>query len=154
MSIELELQIATKAKTLPHPAQFREWIGMTLWQRVDTAELTIRIVDEAESAELNAQYRHKAGPTNVLSFPYEPQPGVLERLLGDIVICAPVVEEEARLQNKTLLAHWAHMVIHGTLHLLGFNHEFDEEAAEMEGLETELMVRLGFPPPYGETIGP
>ncbi len=152
MSIELELQIATLAKTLPHPAQIREWVNLTLYNRVDTAELTIRIVDEAESADLNQQYRNKPGPTNVLSFPYDPEPGIASRLLGDIVICAPVVEQEAILENKSLLAHWAHMVIHGLLHLLGYTHDFDDDAAEMENLETELLLRLNFPPPYGDVI--
>jgi len=150
--IEVELQIASQAKTLPHPSQFREWINVTLSNRLKTAEMTIRIVDEEESAELNQQYRRKKGPTNVLSFPYQQIPGVITRLLGDIIICAPVVEAEATAQNKDLLAHWAHMVVHGTLHLLGFNHEFNEDAEEMEGMETEILVRLGFPPPYGDTL--
>jgi probable rRNA maturation factor len=150
VSIELELQIATTAKTLPHPAQIREWVSLALQNRIETGELTIRIVDEAESADLNQQYRHKSGPTNVLSFPYDPEPGIPIRLLGDIIICAPIVEKEAFEQNKTLLAHWAHMVIHGVLHLLGFNHEFDVEATEMESLETELLIQLNFPPPYGD----
>jgi probable rRNA maturation factor len=154
VSIELELQIATHAKTLPHPAQIREWVSLTLYNHVETGELTIRLVDEPEIAELNQQYRNKQGPTNVLSFPYEPEPGIASRLLGDIIICAPVVEKEAIEQNKLLLAHWAHMVIHGTLHLLGFNHEFDQEAAEMESIETELLLRLNFPPPYGDIIVP
>jgi len=152
VSIELELQIATHAKTLPHPAQIREWVSLTLYNRVETGELTIRIVDEAESADLNQQYRNKPGPTNVLSFPYDPEPGIANRLLGDIVICAPVVEQEALEQNKSLLAHWAHMVIHGTLHLLGYTHELDNDAVEMESLETELLLRLNFPPPYGDVI--
>src|SRR6186713_2192108 len=116
--IDLELQIASKAKTLPHPSQFREWVSVCLWQRVDTAELTIRIVDEEESASLNHQYREKQGPTNVLSFPSEDIPGVISRSLGDIVICAPLVEKESNEQNQGLLAYWAHMVVHGTLHLL------------------------------------
>lgn len=152
MSIELELQIASGAKTLPHPAQFREWVSIALSGQLDTAELTIRIVDEEESSQLNYQYRDKIGPTNVLSFPYEPMPGIASRLLGDIVICAPVVEREAEQHNKPLIAHWAHMVIHGTLHLLGFNHEVESEAIEMEQLETDLMLRLGFPPPYGDKL--
>ncbi len=152
MSIELELQIASTAKTLPHPAQIREWVSLALWQRAETAELTIRIVDEEESAELNWQYRSKGGPTNVLSFPYEVPPGVVSRMLGDIVICAPIVEAEANQFNKPLLAHWAHMVIHGLLHLLGYSHEIDEDANAMESLETELLIKLGFPPPYGDTF--
>lgn len=154
MTIELELQIASKTKTLPHPAQFREWVSVTLWQRLDTAEMTIRIVDEEESAELNKNYRNKIGPTNVLSFPYEPQPGIASRLLGDIIICAPVVELEADKFNKPLLAHWAHMVVHGTLHLLGYNHEIDREAVEMEGIETEILQKLGFSSPYGDSGEP
>lgn len=151
MTIELELQIASSVKTLPHPAQFREWVSITLWQRLETADMTIRIVDEEESAQLNFQYRHKLGPTNVLSFPYEPLPGVAERLLGDIVICAPVIEKEAAEFQKPLLAHWALMVVHGTLHLLGFDHQDDEQATEMEGIETDILTRLGFEPPYGDS---
>jgi len=150
VTIELELQIASKAKTLPHPAQFREWVSVTLYQRLDTAELTIRIVDEEESAQLNKEYRDKEGPTNVLSFPYEPYPGIASRLLGDIVICAPVVEQEAKASSKPILEHWAHIVIHGVLHLLGYNHELETEAKEMESLELEIMLKLGFSPPYGE----
>jgi probable rRNA maturation factor len=150
MSIDLELQIASHAKTLPHPAQFREWISAALFQRLDTAELTIRIVDEEEGTLLNTQYRHKKGATNVLSFPYQPMPGVASRLLGDIVICAPVVAQEAENHNKPLINHWAHMVIHGMLHLLGYNHEIESEAIEMENLETTLLIQLGFEPPYGE----
>lgn len=152
MTIEVELQIASQAKTLPHPSQVREWVSVALWGRVDTAELVIRVVDEEESAALNFQYREKTGPTNVLSFPYEPTPGVASRYLGDIVICAPVVEEESNTYEKPILAMWAHMVIHGTLHLLGYDHEEEKEAQEMEGLETDILIKLGFPPPYGETI--
>lgn len=152
MSIDLELQIASNIQTLPHPAQFREWVSVALWQRIDTAELTIRVVDEEEIANLNQQYRHKVGPTNVLSFPYEEIPGVASRFLGDIVICAPVIERESQAQHKTLLAHWAHMVVHGTLHLLGYDHQTETEASEMESSETEILLRLGFPPPYGDII--
>jgi probable rRNA maturation factor len=153
VNIELELQIASAAKTLPHPAQVREWVSVALWGRIDTAELTIRIVDESESAELNKQYRGKIGPTNVLSFPYEPYPGIASRLLGDVVLCAPIIEREAVENNKELIAHWAHLVVHGTLHLLGYNHELAEEAVEMESLETAIMLQLGFSPPYGDSIG-
>lgn len=152
MTIELELQIASMAKTLPHPAQFKEWVNLALSGRANTAELTIRIVDIEESADLNERYRKKKGPTNVLSFPYEPLPGIASRLLGDIVICAPIVESEAQEQHKLLSAHWAHMVIHGILHLVGFNHEHELEACEMESLETELLVQLGFLPPYGDML--
>jgi len=151
VTIELELQIASNAKTLPHPSQFREWISIVLWNRLDEAELTIRIVDEEEIASLNEQYRHKQGPTNVLSFVAEHPDGLESSYLGDIIVCAPIVEREAMNANKDLLAHWALMVIHGTLHLLGYDHEDVEEAEEMENLETEILVKLGFAPPYGET---
>jgi probable rRNA maturation factor len=154
VTIELELQIASSIKTLPHPAQFREWISMALWQRVDTAEITIRIVDEEESKQLNEQYRHKEGPTNVLSFAYDPMPGIVSRFLGDIIICAPIVEKESYEYNKPLLAYWAHMVIHGALHLLGYDHTEAADAREMQGSETDLLVRLGYPPPYGDTSEP
>lgn len=150
VTIELELQIASKAKTLPHPAQFREWVSLTLTEEVGTAELTIRIVDEAEMSDLNFQYRNKKSPTNVLSFPYEPHPGTPTRLLGDVIVCAPVIEQEAQEQNKDLLGHWAHIVIHGLLHLIGYDHEHKEEAIEMEELETQLVTQLGFEPPYGD----
>lgn len=152
MSIELELQVVTDAKTLPHPSQFREWVAVALWERVETAELTIRLVDEEEATQLNEQYRKKVGPTNVLSFPYEPMPGVVSRFLGDIVICAPLVQQEAQTKNQELLAYWAHMVVHGTLHLLGYNHELDDEAFEMQIIETQILTQLGFPPPYGDMI--
>lgn len=149
MTIELELQIASDTKTLPHPAQFREWVSAALTNRSDTAELTIRIVDIEESAELNQRFRQKPGPTNVLSFRYEAIPGIMSRFLGDIVICAPLVESEAEQYNKPWLAYWAHMVVHGCLHLLGYDHEIEVEAEEMQDLENEIMIRLGFSPPYG-----
>jgi probable rRNA maturation factor len=149
MSIELELQIATQAQTLPHPAQIREWVGTVLANHFETAQLTIRIVDEAESAELNERFLGKQGPTNVISFPYEPIPGIPDNILGDIVICAPLVVKEADEQDKTILAHWAHLVIHGLLHLLGYDHQTDKEAEEMEKLEVKILKKLKFPSPYG-----
>ncbi|MCB1807111.1 MAG: rRNA maturation RNase YbeY, partial [Candidatus Competibacteraceae bacterium] len=116
-------------------------------------ELTIRLVDEAESSMLNESYRHKQGPTNVLSFPFEaPIPEIDMPLLGDIVICVPVVEHEAAEQNKPLMAHWAHLVIHGVLHLQGYDHQTETEADVMEALEVTLLDRLGFPDPYRDSI--
>lgn len=152
MTIELELQIASNAKTLPHPSQFRDWVAAALANRIDPAELTIRIVDEEEMTALNHQYRDKNKPTNVLSFPFEPMDDVELELpiLGDIIICADVVSNEALEGDKPLLAHWAHMVIHGCLHLLGYDHIDPEEAEVMESLETDILVHLGYPPPYGE----
>ena len=152
MSIELELQIASAITTLPHPSQFREWVAAALEGHLEDAEMTIRLVDELESAQLNQQFRKKTGPTNVISFPYDPSFDGESSLLGDIVVCAPLVEKEATHLNKPLLARWAHMVIHGTLHLLGYNHENPAEAEIMEGLETDLLIHLGFPPPYGDTF--
>jgi probable rRNA maturation factor len=152
MTIELELQIASDAQTLPHPSQFRDWIGMTLSEKYDNVELTIRIVDVEEMTELNQVYRKKLGPTNVLSFPAEIADEFQSNLLGDIVICAPVVQKEANDADIDLLAHWAHMVVHGTLHLLGYNHEEDDEAEEMENLETQILTKLGYPAPYGDKL--
>ena len=116
--------------------------------RRDEAELTIRLVDEAESQQLNREYRGKDRPTNVLSFPAD-LPAVVESpLLGDLVICAPVVLREAKEQGKTVEAHWAHMVVHGVLHLLGYDHQNEQEAAEMEGIEAALLKEMGYRNPY------
>ena len=147
--IELDLQLATEASDLPAEAQLRRWVELALRQRTADSELTIRLVDAEEGQELNRTYRHKDYATNVLSFPAEVPDGLLDiPLLGDLVICVPVVEREAREQNKALEAHWAHLVIHGCLHLLGYDHIDDEEAEEMEGLERQLLVELGYPDPY------
>ncbi len=147
--IELDLQLATEASDLPAEAQLRRWVELALRQRTADSELTIRLVDAEEGQELNRTYRHKDYATNVLSFPAEVPDGLLDiPLLGDLVICVPVVEREAREQNKALEAHWAHLVIHGCLHLLGYDHIDDEEAEEMEGLERQLLAELGYPDPY------
>ena len=147
--IELDLQLATEAGDLPAEAQLRHWVELALRQRTADSELTIRLVDAEEGQELNRTYRHKDYATNVLSFPAEVPEGLLDiPLLGDLVICVPVVEREAREQNKALEAHWAHLVIHGCLHLLGYDHIDDEEAEEMEGLERQLLAELGYPDPY------
>lgn len=132
----------------PSEADFQRWIGTALQQRRNQAELSIRIVDEAESQSLNHQYRGKDKPTNVLSFPADLPPELELPLLGDLVICAAVVEREAKEQNKALEAHWAHMAIHGCLHLIGYDHIDDQEAEEMEALESQLITRLGYPEPY------
>ncbi|EEP99146.1 metalloprotease [Yersinia ruckeri ATCC 29473] len=119
-----------------------------LSQFQEESEVTIRVVDEAESHELNLTYRGKDKSTNVLSFPFEAPPEIELPLLGDLIICRQVVEQEAVEQNKALLAHWAHMVVHGSLHLLGYDHIVDDEAEEMESIETEIMQGLGYPDPY------
>ena len=114
----------------------------------DDVSVTVRIVDEFEMTELNEHYRGKAGPTNVLSFPFENPPGAESNILGDIVVCASVLEREAHEQNKTLMSHWAHILVHGVLHLQGYDHETDEEAQEMEAMEVEILSHLGYPDPY------
>nr|WP_228276757.1 rRNA maturation RNase YbeY [Marinobacter sp. JSM 1782161] len=118
------------------------------WQGDEDSEVTLRIVDEDESAALNGQYRQKDRPTNVLSFPFEQPEGITLPLAGDLVICAPVVAREAHEQGKTLSAHWAHMVIHGMLHLQGYDHIDDRDAEIMETLEIRLLAELGFSNPY------
>ncbi len=150
IELALDLQIAIESDQLPTQAQFENWVRLALGQTMPIAELTIRLVDVQESQNLNNTYRGKDKPTNVLSFPFESPPKLELPLLGDLVICVPVVETEASNQNKTLEAHWAHMVVHGCLHLLGYDHIIDSEAEEMESLETQLIESLGFPNPYKE----
>jgi probable rRNA maturation factor len=133
---------------VPADAEFCRWIAAALVGRRPEAEVAIRIVDEAEGAGLNATYRHKQGATNVLSFPAELPAGVPLPVLGDLVICAPVVAREAREQGKPPEAHWAHLVVHGCLHLLAFDHEDEAEAAEMEALERSILAAMGYPDPY------
>ncbi|BDM65642.1 endoribonuclease YbeY [Shewanella sp. NFH-SH190041] len=150
LDLALDLQVATEGHTLPDAAQFDTWVRTALGNTMEQAELTIRIVDAEESQTLNRDYRGKDRPTNVLSFPFEAPPGIELPLLGDLVICASVVENEAADQHKPLAAHWAHMVVHGCLHLLGYDHIEDAEAEEMEALETQLIQSLGFEDPYKE----
>lgn len=148
-TVILDLQLACENEQgLPAEADFRRWLEAVLPQFQPESEVTIRLVDEAESHELNHTYRGKDKPTNVLSFPFEAPPGIELPLLGDLIICRQVVEREAQEQEKSLDAHWAHMVIHGSLHLLGYDHIEDDEAEEMESLETEIMLALGYPDPY------
>lgn len=147
MSIELCLQNVSSVQDIPNQSEFEQWLHMAL-QDMSEAVLTIRIVDEDESADLNQQYRQKAGATNVLSFPADIPDEVELPLLGDLIICAPLVQSEASVQNKPVTAHWAHLVVHGTLHLLGYDHIEDAEAEAMETLETRLLQQLGFADPY------
>jgi len=144
----VDIQYAVTVDGMPEESEIRQWVLQTLPEQNKASELTIRVVDEAEITALNRQYRGKEGATNVLSFPYEAIPGVASDLLGDVVICAPVVASESVVQNKPLDAHWAHMVIHGVLHLLGYDHHQDDEAHKMEVRETELLDSLGYANPY------
>lgn len=148
----VDLQIATADENIPAEQAFTTWVAAALPPNMQDAELTIRVVSQAESEALNHQYRGQAKPTNVLSFPCELPEEVDLPLLGDLVICAAVVETEALAQSKLLEAHWAHMVIHGTLHLLGYDHIADAEAEQMEALETQLLTGLGYAAPYEQTL--
>ncbi len=150
MSNELDLQIAAEAPNLPSEEQFQRWVDTALEGLEGDHELTIRVCDSAESQQLNRDYRGKDKPTNVLSFPFEAPPGIELPLLGDLVICAEVVANEAQEQGKTLLDHWAHMVIHGCLHLIGYDHIDDPDAEEMEALERQRLGQLGIADPYQE----
>jgi probable rRNA maturation factor len=150
MNLYLDIQNASSAALIPEEPDFMQWVEMALEGRRDEAELCIRIVDKAESQTLNKTYRHKDKPTNVLSFPFEAPEGVELELLGDLIICAPILEEEAIRQHKSLHDHWAHIVIHGTLHLLGYDHLSDQQAEAMESLETTLLARLNIDDPYTE----
>lgn len=142
--LDFSLQIASNSADLPSNAQFKRWVRSAL--RVDTS-VTIRIVDEAEGRQLNADYRGKDYATNVLTFPLTEVPV----LMGDIVICAPVVAAESVAQHKPLLAHYAHMTVHGVLHLHGYDHEVDAQAELMEAMEVAILHRLGFANPYAES---
>ena len=145
----IDLQIACEEESgLPTAEQIEQWATAAVQPQSNEVEMTVRIVDEAESHALNLNYRGKDRPTNVLSFPFECPDEVELPLLGDLVICRQVVEREAQEQDKPVMAHWAHMVVHGSLHLLGYDHIEDDEAEEMESLETQIMTGLGFADPY------
>jgi len=148
MTHEVDVQVACKEADLPGLTELRAWARAAVGREREDAELTIRIVDEAEIERLNSNYRNKSGTTNVLSFPFDAPAGVDLPLLGDIVICAPVVRREANEQSKSATAHWAHMVVHGALHLLGFDHEQADEAQAMEALEARILSDFGFDNPY------
>jgi probable rRNA maturation factor len=145
--VSLSLQVDEGLKQIPESRQFERWAAAAL-QPGSVPDLSIRIVDEPESRELNHAYREKDYATNVLSFPFEAPAGIPIEYLGDLVICAPVVEREAEEQGKTLESHWAHMVVHGVLHLQGYDHIEEAEAEQMEALEKHIMARLGYDNPY------
>jgi probable rRNA maturation factor len=150
---QIDIESNSSSQHIPSTGALESWINAALRsQQLEEAEVSLYIVDENESQELNAQYRGKDKPTNVLSFPADIPEEVGIPLLGDLVVCAPVVEREADEQGKSLEAHWAHMLVHGCLHLLGFDHLLDEEAEVMEALETEIVTGLGFPAPYQESL--
>jgi len=148
--LAVEVQLATRGESLPARTQLMRWARAAWRDAAQDAEVVVRVTGEAESRRLNRDYRGKDRPTNVLSFPFEPVAGIDLEHLGDLVICAPVVAREAVEQGKPAEAHWAHMVVHGMLHLQGFDHETDADAAEMEALETEILAGLGYPAPYAD----
>lgn len=145
--IKIALQIRTRA-FIPSRYYLQCWVNKALISRTKLSEITIRLVDKKESAALNVSFRHKKGPTNILSFPFEPPPDVYSPLLGDLVIYAGLVNSEAKQQQKTRLAHWAHLVIHGCLHLVGYDHIEPKDANKMETLEIQLLEELGYENPY------
>ena len=153
--LDIDLQWGIPEQSLPTIEQCKSWVQAALQEPLcfEPVEMTIRIVDAAESQELNRDYRGMDKPTNVLSFEFEQPPGLVDLgeelpYLGDLLICAEIVETEAAEQNKALEAHWAHMIVHGTLHLQGYDHIDDDEAEEMEALEIDIMQSLGYEDPY------
>lgn len=154
MTVTVDLQVAYEGQ-VPEQALFQKWAEAALQEDVtEDCELSIRLVEVEESAELNNTYRGKTGPTNVLSFPFDSPIPMEPKLLGDLVICVPIVEKEALEQAKELEHHWAHLVVHGCLHLLGYDHIEDDQAEEMEAFEIEILQILAIDNPYldqGET---
>lgn len=151
---QLEIQRVFETDGQPDDAKLQCWVDTVLANLQEDVEIVIRIVDEAEIAQLNEQYRHKQGSTNILSFPFEIPDieGLESNLLGDLIICAPVLAKEAIEQNKSLLDHWAHIVIHGVLHLLGYDHIDEADAEEMESKEIAFLHQLNIPNPYLQVI--
>jgi probable rRNA maturation factor len=159
MKLKIDLQIATECEHLPTLSQMQQWLEHALNYLLknepeaavklkSTITITIRIVDRDESAELNQNYRNKMGPTNILSFPEVSFPGIVTHELGSLVVCADLVEQEALQQQISINHHWAHLLAHGTLHLLGYDHIKDDEAELMEALEIKILAGLDIPNPY------
>ncbi|MGI9232497.1 MAG: rRNA maturation RNase YbeY [Woeseiaceae bacterium] len=154
-SLVVDIQVATTSPNIPRPREIKFWVGEAVKAGAAAssvgAEVSVRIVDAGEIQSLNREYRNKDNVTNVLSFPAGEIAGLPDdtsKALGDIVVCATVVAEEAASQRKVTADHWAHLLVHGTLHLLGYDHEVDAEAMEMERLETRVLVSNGLPDPY------
>lgn len=147
---QIEVQAVFSSAGQPDESQIQCWIDAVLQDYNQDTEIVVRIVDEQESAQLNQQYRHKQGATNILSFPADIPEGIGLSLLGDLVVCAPVVEKEAMTQQKPLLDHWAHIIVHGVLHLLGYDHIDDADAEIMEDKEINILQTLNINNPYLE----
>jgi probable rRNA maturation factor len=146
----VEIQPVYESEGQPDQQQIQCWIDAVLDGYDQDTEIVVRIVDEQESTQLNEQYRHKSGPTNILSFPVDLPEGIELNLLGDLVICAPVLEQEAQQQNKPLSHHWAHIIVHGVLHLLGYDHIDETQAELMENKEITILNKLHINNPYIE----
>ena len=151
MRSQIEVQLVSGCDSEPNAGQIRDWVGVALraLQR-PSAQLTVRLVDMTEMTQLNKRFRGQAGPTNVLSFPFEAPPGMPQpiRQLGDIVVCVPLVEREAAIQAKHIQAHFAHLIVHGVLHLHGHDHQQHDETQEMETSEKDILAQFGIADPY------
>ncbi len=145
---QIEIQTIYKSNNQPDQEHIQRWVDAALEGFNQDTEIVVRIVDEQESTELNEQYRHKKGPTNILSFPIDVPEGIELNLLGDLVICAPILKKEALEQHKALTDHWAHIIVHGVLHLLGYDHIDDDEAEFMESKEITILNKLNIKNPY------
>ena len=145
----VDIQLADSSAKTPDAQHIRSWVAAVFTTlECSPLALTVRVIGEEEMAKLNRRYRGRNQSTNVLAFPIEPLPGMCTDLLGDIVVCGPVVDREAAIQHKSPMGHWAHMVVHGMLHLFGYDHNSDQEATAMETLEKSVLEGLGFSDPY------
>jgi probable rRNA maturation factor len=147
VTLDVDVQYAVEIAELPSKSDIEHWVESAVGDRREAVSMSLRIVNEAEAKQLNMRWRGIESPTNVLAFPCDP-PEHMPELLGDVVICAPIVLREAEVQAKPAGAHWAHLVVHGTLHLLGFDHETPQDALRMESLETAVLQSIGFADPY------
>ena len=148
MTAKINVAYVSNALQLPTEVTIAHWAQAALEGYERDVEIGVRIVDESEIIELNQRFRKKAEPTNVLSFPFEDPPGTQSDVLGDVVVCAPIVSSQAQIEGKPISAHWAHMVVHGIMHLRGYDHKSAEEADAMEHMETRILESLGYPDPY------
>lgn len=148
MKVRVNVEYVSSVPDLPERALVAQWARAALKGYERDVEVGVRVVDEPEIAELNQRFRNKTEPTDVLSFPFEDPPGIRTDLLGDVVVCAPVVCHQAQVQGKPAAAHWAHVVVHGIMHLRGYDHETPQGAHAMEGMEVRVLQRLGFTDPY------
>ncbi len=149
-SIQIAIQNASQASPIPRKSLIKQWVKAALAQKIQSAQITLRFVDTEEGQSLNRDYRQKDYATNVLTFTFDDElpPTHSMPLLGDLVLCGAVIEREAYEQKKPLLAHYCHMIVHGALHLQGFDHLIDSEAETMEALETQIVTQLGYDDPY------